>query len=157
MAFQGGTMGVLDLITILLSSTLAGVELAVSWFFNPAIWQLDDRPQATALSLLARSLGKLMPFWYVLCFVLLSVEAYLRRHSPSHIFGLVALAIWLATILYTITTLVPINNRIAALTPASLPPTWKQDHKRWDTLHRWRILLLIIAVICLTAGILGLG
>jgi hypothetical protein len=63
--------------------------------------------------------------------------------------------IWLATILYTLTTLVLINNRIAALTPASLPPTWKQDHKRWDTIHRWRILFLIIAVICLTAGILA--
>lgn len=150
-------MGVLDLITILLTSMLAGNELAVSWFFNPAIWQLDERPQATALSLLARSLGKLMPFWYSLCFVLLSVEAYLRRHSPSHIFVLAAVVIWLATILFTVTTLVPINNRIAALTPASLPPTWKQDHKRWDTLHRWRILLLIIAVVCLTAGILGLG
>ena len=93
-------MGVLDLITILLTSMLAGNELAVSWFFNPAIWQLDERPQATALSLLARSLGKLMPFWYSLCFVLLSVEAYLRRHSPSHIFVLAAVVIWLATILY---------------------------------------------------------
>jgi hypothetical protein len=57
---------------------LAGNELAVSWFFNPAIWQLDDRPQATAWSLLPRSLGKLMPFWYALCLVLLFVEAYLR-------------------------------------------------------------------------------
>jgi len=148
-------MGVLDLITILLSSMLAGNELAVSWFFNPAIWQLDDRPQATALSLLARRLGKLMPFWYALCFVLLSVEAYLRRHSPSHLFGLAAVVIWLATILYTVTTLVPINNRIAALAPASLPPTWRQDHQKWDKLHRWRILLLIIAVICLTAGIVA--
>ncbi len=115
-------MGVLDLITILLTSILAGNELAVSWFFNPAIWQLDDRPQATALSLLARRLGKLMPFWYALCLVLLSVDAYLRRHSPSNIFGLVAVVIWVATILFTVTTLVPINNRIAALTPASLPP-----------------------------------
>jgi uncharacterized membrane protein len=127
MAFQRGTMGILDLITILLSSMLAGNELAVSWFFNPAIWQLDDRPQTAALSLLARSLGKLMPFWYALCLVLMSIEIYLRRHSPSHLFGLAAVVIWLATILFTVTTLVPINNRIVALTPASLPPTWRQD------------------------------
>ena len=150
-------MGVLDLITILLCSMLTGNELAVSWFFNPAIWQLEDRPQATALSLLARSLGKIMPFWYILCLILICVEAYLRRHSPSHIFGLVAVVIWLATILFTVTTLVPINNRIAALTSASLPPTWRQDHKKWDKLHRWRILLLIIAIICMTSEILGLG
>jgi hypothetical protein len=31
-------MGVLDLITILLSSMMAGNELAVSWFFNPAVF-----------------------------------------------------------------------------------------------------------------------
>jgi uncharacterized membrane protein len=148
-------MGVLDLITIVLTSMLAGNELAVSWFFNPAIWQLEDRAQATALSLLARSLGKLMPFWYALCLVLLSVEAYFRRHSASHMLCNLAAAIWLATILYTVTTLVPINNRIAALSPASLPPTWKQDHQKWDRLHRWRILLVIVAVICLTSGILG--
>ena len=150
-------MGVLDLITILLSSMLAGAELSVSWFFNPAIWQLDVTPQATALSLLARRLGKIMPFWYALCFILLSVEAYLRRHPPSHVLALVAVVLWLAAILYTVTTLVPINNRIAALTPASLPPMWRQDHKKWDKLHRWRILLLIIAIVCMTAEILGLG
>ena len=144
-------MGVLDLITILLCSMLTGNELAVSWFFNPAIWQLDNSPQATALSLLARHLGKLMPFWYVLCFVLLAVEAYFRRRSLV----LIAVVIWLATILYTVTMLVPINNRIAAWTPASLPPTWRQDHVKWDKLHRWRILLLIIAIFCLTWALLN--
>jgi uncharacterized membrane protein len=148
-------MPVLDLITILSSSMLAGNELAVSWFFNPAVWQLEDRPQAIALSLLARRLGKVMPFWYALCFILLSVEAYLRRHTPSHLFAVIAAVIWLGTILYTVTTLVPINNRIAAWTSASLPPSWRQDHKKWDKLHRWRILLLIIAIICVTWGILA--
>jgi hypothetical protein len=144
-------MRVLDLITILLCSMLAGNELAVSWFFNPAIWQLDNSPQATALSLLARRLGKLMPFWYALCFVLLCFEAYLRRRSLVLIAGV----IWLAAILYTVTTLVPINNRIAAWTPASLPPTWRQDHAKWDKLHRWRILLLIIAILCVSWGLLN--
>jgi Domain of unknown function (DUF1772) len=148
-------MRVLDLITILLCCMLTGNELAVSWFFNPSIWQLDDGPQATALSLLARRLGKVMPFWYALCFVLLAVEAYLRRRAPSHGLVLIAVVIWLAAILYTVTTLVPINNRIAAWTPASLPPTWRQDHEKWDKLHRWRILLLIIAILCLTWGLLN--
>jgi hypothetical protein len=66
----------------------------------------------------------------------------------------IAVVIWLATILYTVTALVPTNNRIAALRPASLPATWLQDHEKWDKLHRWRILLLIIAIICLTERIL---
>jgi uncharacterized membrane protein len=147
-------MSILDLITILLSSMLAGNKLAVSWFFHPATRRLDNGPQATALSFLARRLGKLMPFWYVLCFILLSTEAYLRLRTPSFGFVLIAVVIWLATILYTVTALVPINNRIAALRPASLPATWLQDHEKWDKLHRWRILLLIIAIICLTEGIL---
>jgi hypothetical protein len=73
-------MGVLYLITILLSTMLAGNELAVSWFFNPAA--------------AGRS----------------SAGDCLESSRP-----------------------------------------WK-----WDKLHRWRILLLIIAIICMTSEILGL-
>jgi hypothetical protein len=65
----------------------------------------------------------------------------------------VAVAIWIATIVYTVTTLVPINNRIARLASA-LPEGWREEHKRWDAYHRWRILSLMIAMVCLVWGIL---
>ena len=143
----------LDVLTILCTGLMIGNELAVSLFVNPVVWQLDDRSQAKALSLFAGILGKVMPFWYVLCLLLMAAETYLRRHQPGLTLLLIAVCIWIGIIVYTLTTLVPINNRIARLAD-SLPEGWRQEHRRWDTYHRWRILLLVIAMVCLVLGIL---
>jgi uncharacterized membrane protein len=143
----------LDVLTILCTGLMIGNELAVSLFVNPVVWQLDDRSQARALSLFAGILGKVMPFWYALCLLLMIAETYLRRHQPGMTLLLIAVVIWMAIIVYTVSTLVPINNRIARLADG-LPEGWRQEHKRWDTYHRWRILLLVIAMVCLVWGIL---
>jgi uncharacterized membrane protein len=143
----------LDVLTILCTGLMIGNELAVSLFVNPVVWQLEDRSQARALSLFAGTLGKVMPFWYAWCLLLMIAETYLRRHQPGMTLLLIAVVIWIAIIIYTITTLLPINNRIARLGD-SLPGGWRQEHKRWDTYHRWRILSLVIAMVCLVLGIL---
>jgi uncharacterized membrane protein len=148
-------MHLIDVLTILLTGLMIGNELTVSLFINPVLSQLDEHAQAKALSLFARYLGKVMPVWYALCLVLLIAEAYLRRHQPALPLLLTAIIIWITVILYTVTTLVPINNRIAALATPSSPTQWRRDHKKWDTLHRWRILLLIIAMVCLTHALLS--
>jgi hypothetical protein len=148
-------MHFLDVLTILCTGLMVGNELAVSLFVNPVVWQLDDHAQAKALSLFARSLGKAMPFWYVAGLFLLIAEAYLRRQESAVTLLLVAAGIWIASILLTLFTLLPINNRIAALTTAALPAGWRQEHKKWDTLHRWRILMLTVAIVCLIFGILS--
>ncbi|HEX4020438.1 MAG TPA: DUF1772 domain-containing protein [Acidobacteriaceae bacterium] len=145
----------LDIVTIVCVGLLIGNELAVSLFINPALWKLDAQSQARATSLLARSLGRAMPFWYILSLLLLFAEVWLRRHQPAFPLLLTAVALWIAIILYTVTTLVPINNRVTAWQPDALPAGWHQAHKKWDTLHRWRILLLILAFVCLICGILG--
>jgi uncharacterized membrane protein len=143
----------LDVLAILCTGFLIGNELAVSLFVNPVIWQLEDSSQAKALSLFAGILGKVMPFWYASCLVLMIAETYLRRHQPGLTLLLIAMVIWIAIIVYSITTLVPINNRIARLADG-LSEGWRQEHKRWDTHHRWRILSLVIAMVCLVCGIL---
>jgi uncharacterized membrane protein len=147
----------LDLFTILSLGLLTGNELAVSWFVNPAIWELNELPQAQALSLLARSLGKVMPIWYALCLVLLIVEAYVRRNLPHVHLLYGAVILWIAAIVYTISTLVPINNRIARLDLTSLPAGWRQEHRRWDGLHRWRIGMLAIATASLVWSIVSVS
>jgi hypothetical protein len=146
-------MLLLDVLTILCAGLMIGNELAVSLVVNPVVWQLEDRSQAKALSLFAGILGKVMPFWYALCLVLMIIETYLRRHQAGVTLLLIAVVIWIATIVYTVTTLVPINNRIARIAGA-LPEGWREEHKRWDTYHRWRILSLMIAMVCLVWGIL---
>jgi uncharacterized membrane protein len=136
---------------------MTGNEVAISCFANPAIWQLDESPQAQALSLLARSLGKVMPFWYVLCLVLLTVEAYVRRNGPHAQLLQGAVVLWIITIVYTISILVPINNRIARLDHALPPAGWKLEHRKWDKLHRWRIGMLTVATALLVWSIVSVS
>lgn len=144
-------MHLLDTITIALAGVMVGNELAVSAFVNPALWQLESGPQAQELSILARSLGRVMPVWYGLCLALLALSSFLHRHDAS-LFPLLITAtlLWVGVILFSITMLVPINNRIASLNTTAPATGWKHDHKHWDSLHRVRILLLAIAVFVLT-------
>lgn len=143
-------MHLLDTITITLAGLMAGNELAVSAFFNPALGRLESGPQALGVSLLARSLGRVMPVWYGLCLVLLGLESFLHRHQPALVPLLTATLIWAGVIVFTIGKLVPINNRIASLNTAAPMPGWQHDHKTWDSLHRLRILLLAVAFCTLT-------
>jgi hypothetical protein len=66
-----------------------------------------------------------------------------------------ATLIWVEVIVFTIGMLVPINNRIASLNTAALAPNWKLDHKKWDRLHRVRILLLTLALFVVTYALVG--
>ena len=148
-------MHLLDIITITSAGLVAGNELAVSAFVNPALRRLDSGSQAQAFSILARSLGRAMPVWYGLCLALLALESFLRRHQTTLPALLTAVVIWAGAIILSIGVLVPINNRIASLNTTALTPGWKQEHKRWDSLHRIRILLLAVALLALTYALVA--
>ena len=51
-------MHLLNIITITSTALMVGNELSVSVFVNPALRRLESDPQAQALSVLARSLGR---------------------------------------------------------------------------------------------------
>jgi hypothetical protein len=148
-------MHLLDTITITFAGLMVGNELAVSAFVNPAVWQLESGPQAQGLSILARSLGRVMPVWYGLGLALLALESFLHRHQAALVPLLTATFIWAGVIVFTIGMLVPINDRIASLNLAAPTPGWKYDHKKWDSLHRVRILLLAVALFALTYGLVA--
>lgn len=147
-------MHLLDVLTIVFVGLMIGNELGVSLFVNPVMWQLDNRSQTQALNLFARILGKAMPPFYVMCLLLILMEAYVRRHGQGMALLLIAAAIWIVVILLTVMFLVPINKRVAAMTPEIFAATGKKEHKRWDTMHRWRVVALTVAMVCLVEGIL---
>ena len=140
-------MHLLNIITITSAGLMVGSELSVSAFVNPALRRLESGPQAQALSVLARSLGRAMPVWYGLCLALLALEAFLHRDQTTFAPLLIAAALWAAAIVLSISALVPINNRIASLKTGAPAPGWERDHRKWDALHRVRILLLISALL----------
>ena len=148
-------MHLLNTITITFAGLMVGNELAISAFVNPAVWQLESSPQAQALATLARSLGRVMPIWYGLCLALLALESFLHRHQTTLAALLTAALIWAGVIIFSIGLLVPINNRIASLNTAGPKPGWERDHRKWDALHRVRILLLMVAFLVLVNALVA--
>ncbi|MCU1258406.1 MAG: hypothetical protein JWO80_1291 [Bryobacterales bacterium] len=148
-------MHLLDTITITFAGLMVGNELALSAFVNPAVWHLESGPQAQGLSILARSLGRVMPVWYGLCLALLTLESFLHRHQAALVPLLTATLIWAGVIVFSIGMLVPINDRIASLNKAAPTHNWKDDHKKWDSLHRVRIVLLTVALLALTYALVA--
>ena len=148
-------MHFLDAVTITFAGMMVGNELAVSAFVNPALWRLESGPQAQGLSILARSLGRVMPVWYGLCLLLLMIECFMHRHQAALGLLLTAALIWSGVIVFSISALVPINNRVASLNTGTQATDWKRDHKKWDSLHRIRILLLAVALFALTYALVA--
>jgi uncharacterized membrane protein len=148
-------MHFLNIITITSAGLMVGNELSMSAFVNPALRRLESGPQAQASSVLARSLGRAMPFWYLLCLALLALESFLHFHQATLAPLLAAAALWVGAVVLSISTLVPINNRIASLNTAALAPGWERDHRKWDALHRVRILLLILALLIVVSALVG--
>src|ERR1700724_171340 len=111
-----------DTITITCAGLMVGNELALSAFVNPAVWHLESGPQAQGLSILARSLGRVMPVWYGLCLALLTLEAFLHRHQAALVPLLTATLIWAGVIVFSIFKLSPSTTALLPCTPRPQPP-----------------------------------
>ncbi|HEX8711702.1 MAG TPA: DUF1772 domain-containing protein [Terracidiphilus sp.] len=144
---------ILDIAATLCIGLLIGTEFAVSAFINPVLEKLELSARVDATRRFARKLGTVMPFWYSFSLLLLVAESVILRHGPALPFLVAASAIWVAVIILTLLFLVPINNRIVQMDPASFVDSLRHQHQKWDTLHRWRVLALCVAMTCMLIGI----
>lgn len=145
-----------DVLTLTVAGLLVGNEFAIAAFVHPTLYPLPDSAHLAIAPPLARILGKVMPPWYALTVVLVAIEAFIRWHHTGHWPRpiIASAALWALSVVYTLAMLVPINNRIASWTDQPAPASWKRDRTRWDTLHRWRVLLLTVAFVLLAIGLL---
>ncbi|HXC94519.1 MAG TPA: DUF1772 domain-containing protein [Edaphobacter sp.] len=143
-----------DIATAAIAAIMVGNEFAVAAFVHPQLQKLADGPHAQAAAPLATSLGKWMPFWYGASLALILGAAYQHR-AESHSLGLILASaiLWITTIVFTITILVPINNRIAKMDTQQPYDCWREDRIRWDHLHKVRVEVLIAALVLLLAGL----
>jgi uncharacterized membrane protein len=150
-------MEVLDVAAIIAAGLMVGNELAIAVFVHPALDRLADDVHLPAASALARVLGKYMPFWYGLVFLLTLAEVLLRWHLWGRwpVWIAVSDILWVLAIVYTVVALVPINNRIGSWAQAAPPADWKTFRNRWDLLHRWRVVLLTVAFAFLVVGVIS--
>lgn len=146
-------MNILNIAATLCIGLLTGAELTVSVFVNPLLGRLNAAAQTELIRLFARRFGAAMPFWYSASLLLLLAETIVRRHQPGIVFLAAATAIWAAAIVFSLTSLVPINNRLARMDVETFTGGAWREHGRWDTLHRVRVAALGVAMVAFLAGI----
>jgi len=146
-----------DIATATFAATMVGNEFAVAAFVHPQIRKLSDRTHDQTAAPLAEVLGNAMPLWYGVVLALIAGAAFEHRpvSSGSGLLLAVAASLWAATIVFTITMLVPINNRIARMNTTHPYAGWLQDRARWDRLHQIRVAFLTIALVLLLAGLIA--
>jgi uncharacterized membrane protein len=145
-----------DIATAAVATIMAGNEFAVAAFVHPQLYRLNDSAHTLTAAALARILGKAMPPWYGIALALIIGAAFEHRplsNGPGLLISSAAV-LWAATIVFTISALVPINNRIARLNPEHPFEGWRTDRARWDRLHCIRIVLLMVSVLLLLTGLL---
>ena len=148
-------MEYLNVVAIIVAGLMVGSELAIAAFVHPTLDRMADDVHLPAASALARVLGRFMPFWYILVFLLTLAEVLIQWQQSGRLPVWIATSavLWALASLYTVTALVPINNRIASWEKVAPPADWKTFRCRWDMLHRWRVALLTIAFAFLIMGV----
>jgi len=144
-----------DIATVTVTGLMAGNEFAVAAFVHPQLRKLDNSAHVQIAPLLAGVLGKAMPIWYGLALALILGAAFEHRpvSSGRGLFIVLAAVLWAVAIVFSVTMLVPINNRIAKMNPEHPYDCWLQDRCRWDQLHQMRVVLLIMAFLLLLTGL----
>jgi uncharacterized membrane protein len=127
-------MEILNVVAILVAGLMVGCELAIAAFIHPTLDKLSDSPHLQAASAIARVMGSVMPFWYILTLLLTLAEVAIRWPASGRlpIWIAVSAALWVLTIVYTLIALVPVNNRIRSWETATPPPDWKSYRRSWD-------------------------
>lgn len=139
-------MKFLSVLTVMTAGGLFGNEFAIAAFVHPSISTLTQAAHAAAAKALASVLGRFMPVWYAAVLLSIGTEAWLSHDKLL----IVAASLAAASIVYTITVLVPINNRIAAIDPTQPYEGWLADRQSWDR-HHWIRVGLLLTVFALVA------
>jgi uncharacterized membrane protein len=150
---------VLAVVTATVVGLMVGVEFAVAFVVNPILLRLPAGPSLAARADGGRTLGRVMPFWYVGSLALTVALAVSTWGEASATAALVAAGLLALSVAMSIALLVPINNRSVGWTAENHPDNWREEHQRWDRLHYGRVALIIAAfVLVLVAGAApGLG
>jgi uncharacterized membrane protein len=145
---------ILKLAAIFIGGTMVGNEFAVAVFFHPRISRLDDATHVRAVQTLALALGTVMPFWYALTLILSLAVTFVScpEGTSARTLALIASALFAGSVVYSVLGPVPINNKVAKWHPDSLPSNWRKLRERWDRLHAFRVVILMVAFLLLVAA-----
>ena len=135
---------------------MVGVEFSVAVFVNPILTRLPAGASLEAGSHFARILGRIMPFWYFAALILTVGLAVTLWGSAAAGAAVAAGILFIVSVIMSITLLVPINNRSKTWTAEDHPDDWREQQKRWHSLHYVRVGIIVAAfVLTLVAAVAG--
>lgn len=143
---------VLAVTALAVSGLMVGVELAVAGVMNPILDRLPGDVGVAGRADAARTLGRIMPFWYAGSVLL--VVAYAVAHRGDGGGAAVAAAVCFTVgVVLSVVLLVPINTRVATWTPQTAPAGWRDEVRRWDRLHVVRVGVLVAGFVLLAGSL----
>ncbi len=143
----------LEVITIVVTGLMVGVEFAVAFVLNPIFNALPGDSGQLGRAHGGRMLGAVMPFWYIGSLVLSALWAIAGWHHRGAGLVVIAAALLILSVIMSLLLLVPINNRSKTWTPENRPEDWKQQANRWDRYHYLRVAVIIAAFALLAAAL----
>jgi uncharacterized membrane protein len=147
----------LQLLAVVVLGLMCGSELNVAAFAHPTFNRQPLQAHILLRSSFAALFGKVMPFWMAgsTLLNLLLLLPFERLNKSAWHLAAIAFAIQVFAVAFSLVAPVPINNRIAKWTPASLPDDWKAQEDRWDLYHWFRTCGLIVAfaILVLSVGV----
>jgi len=134
---------------LILLALMTGNEVCVAAFVMPTLRSLPEAGQGQPAAKLAAVLGRWMPFVYGMSLILTGAVVFLGHRAagawPIRAVG--SLGLQVLILIMTLGWMLPINNRLARMrTPYG---GWLDEARRWDNLHRVRVVLLLVAVFAL--------
>jgi uncharacterized membrane protein len=147
----------LQLLAVIALGLMCGSELNVAAFMHPTLNRQPLQAHILMRSSLAALFGRVMPFWMAgsTLLNLLLLLPFEHLNKSAWFLAAIAFAIQVFAVVFSLVAPVPINNRIAKWTPASLPNDWKAQERRWDSYHWFRTcgLILAFAILVLSVGV----
>lgn len=137
----------LHLLVLIVFGLMCGSELNIAAFGHPALNRQPVDVHIAMRSSFAVLFGRVMPFWMSgsALLTLLLLLPFEHLNSEAWHLAAVAFSLQVLMILFSLVAPVPINNRIAQWTVASLPEDWKAVEYRWDIYHWLRTGILVAA------------
>jgi uncharacterized membrane protein len=145
----------LQLIAVIVLGLMCGSELNVAAFAHPMLDRQPLEVHVPVRASLARLFGRVMPFWMAgsTLLNLLLLLPFVHLNESAWRLAAVASAIQVFAVVFSLVGPVPINNRVAKWTTASLPEDWQAQEHRWDLYHWIRTCGLIVAFAILVLSV----
>jgi len=146
-------MQLLELIAILMTGLLLGIEMAIGLIVEPTMSEANDETRSDAYYSLARTYRRVVPWWYAAVLLLYSVVALKLHRSAVNGYrqAEAAAILMLVAIACTVPGAGPTKNRSSLCRLARLPRLTAQVWPRFFQ-HFFRVVVLAAALFLFVAA-----